>query len=89
MVKRPPPLFRNGNDATLRAMSEANSRTIAERAQRHRNGVAKKLDVLLAEVTTLRRQVERLSSCPIADLADQRRRANQAIAGAFNREPRP
>ena len=56
-----------GNDAIYFAiMMGPETKTTAERAQRHRNGLARKLDLILAEVAVIRRRVDQISTCPIA-----------------------
>ena len=74
-----------GNNAIYFAiMMGPETKTTAERAQRHRNGLARKLDLILAEVAVIRRRVDQISTCPIAEMAAERRSADRAIAAALH-----
>ena len=65
--------------------STATTTTPAERAARHRHGMAAKLDLVLSEISALRRKVDGLERCPIASVVAERRAADQAIASALRR----
>ena len=66
-------------------MIEPEPKTTTERAQRHWDGIGRKLDLILAEVAVIRRRVDQISTCPIAEMAAERRSADQAIAAALRK----
>ena len=75
------------NASYFAIMIESDPKTTAERAQRHRVDLSRKIDLLLSEVAVIRRKVDALDGgCPLVQVVGERRAADRAIAASLSRE---
>ena len=56
------------------------TKTTVELAQRRCDGLSRRLDLILAEISALRRKVDALDRCPVADMVAERRQRDAAVA---------
>ena len=60
------------------------TKTTAELAQRRCDDLSRRLDLILAEISALRRKVDALDRCPVADMVAERRYRNARLRSPSN-----